>query len=356
VLVEEKLKETCERLMTGEIGLLVIQTAFLGDVVLLTALLRAVKKVFPKAELFALVIPSCAEVVEGWVDHILTIDKHHPDVKSNWRKLTAQVKYLNIGAALLPHRSARSGLFARDADIPIRIGFDRGGGTPFHTHHAAYLPWLYEGKRNLELLRLLTDVDDNGLPELRVPDGARAGVSKLHIEFGLKESEYAVMAPASVWMTKRWPVEHFRKLCEMLMSDYGLRVVVVGGSRDRELCAQVLTEPELNFAGRMNALEAATLMQGARLVVTGDTAPAHLATASGARQVIIFGSTAPRFGFLPPTPRARALGLDIWCRPCTDHGRERCPRSRRAPCLWQITPEAVISTAGDWLSGYAIKT
>jgi heptosyltransferase-2 len=90
-------------------------------------------------------------------------------------------------------------------------------------------------------------------------------------------------------------------------------------------------------------------MARARAFIGNDSAATHLATGVGARQLIIFGSTAPRFGFLPPVESARVLGLDIGCRPCTDHGRQACPRFASPRCLDQVSVEMVIKSIQDWL-------
>ncbi len=327
-----------------------IQTAFLGDVILLTGLLRVVRRAFPNAELGVVVIPACAEVVEGWADRVWVIDKQGSDSKTAWMSLQRQITESGYSVALLPHRSLRTARFAYDCDIPLRIGFDRGLGSVFHSIRVQYPSWEYEGRRNLALLSPIAKTEDIGLPQIHIPESAIQRVVSLMNDQGLERKRFVVVAPGAVWATKRWPVDSYCQLSQMLQDDYGLKTVSVGGPQDLDICQKVVGDPGHCFAGKLSPVESAALMQQASLVISGDTAPTHLATSVGARQIVIFGSTAPRLGFMPPSDNARAAGMDIWCRPCTNHGRKRCPRGGDPICLMKITPQAVLDAAKDWLN------
>lgn len=329
------------------------QTAFMGDVILLTGLLRAVKRAFPRAELIAVVLPECAELVSGWPDRTFTVAKHSDQAAQEWIQLYNDLHQIKFAAALIPHRSLRSARFIKSLEIPVRIGFTRGSGQWFHTHRVAYTQNLYEGARNLNLLRLLTQTDDSGLPELKIPTECLERANQVLHELSLGNKPFAVLAPGSIWKTKRWPIEHFRSLASTLRITYGLSSIVVGGKKDCELGATLAASGCYDLVGKLNLMETAALMKRAKIVISGDSAPAHLATAVGVNQSVIFGSTSPRLGFMPQTPSARALGLEMWCRPCTDHGRNSCPRSAEIPCLDQITPETVIEKLEDWLTNRA---
>ena len=330
--------------------LLVIQTAFLGDVVLLTPLLRAIRKALPLVRTSVVVQPEWSEVVAGWCDEIIPFAKKEAATRSqNWKELLEGLKRRQFDAALVPHRSLRSALTALKAGIPYRIGFKRGVGIWFHNIRVSYPRSLYEGRRNLALLEVLTDTDDGGFPELIIPDDDREFVAGRLRELGLDPFSFAVIAPASVWFTKSWPIRHYRDLVHRLKNEFQIAALVVGGRADAEICAPVAVAAKFNFAGQFSPLRTAALMAQSRFVISGDTAPAHLATAVGVRQLIIFGSTAPRFGFAPPTERARILGADIWCRPCTDHGRKRCPLGGSPRCLNEITVSMVVNSVRNWL-------
>jgi heptosyltransferase-2 len=348
----ERLDTLKEQLKKDGGKILVIQTAFLGDVVLLTALLVEIKKLFPLSRLYVVVIPECAGVLNGLVDEIIIFDKRKKEErKQRFKLLIDLIRAEKFALAFLPHRSLRSGWLAKAADIPIRIGFDRGPGRIFHTHKVHYIRSRYEGLRCLDLLSRIIQVDSDGLPVLKPTNENQENVNAVLLEKGLSEKHFVVYAPGSVWNTKAWPVQYYRQLSTLLHEQYGMQVIAVGGNADVDLCSQAVLRPELNLAGILSPLESSVLMSRARLVISGDTAPAHLATASGVNQLIIFGSTTPKFGFFPPTERARSMGVDLWCRPCTDHGRRNCPRGKSMPCLNRISPDDVIQSIGDWLAG-----
>jgi len=328
---------------------LVVQTAFLGDVVLATSLFKGLRQLFPKVEVASLTLPETEPVVKDWVDRSFLIDKRTA-TDADWQRLANEIKSARFDLVLTPHRSYRTGLLLKRCGIPIRIGFNRGGGAFFMTHRVQYDRFAYEGARNTMLLQVLApDSAFDPLPELPSDTAALDSARRTLVRLGLTEGDFVVLAPASVWTTKAWPTESYRELAQGLRDTYGIRSVIIGGPGDRDCGDAVALEPSLNLTGRLTPLEAAEVIRKSRLLVSGDSAPAHLATAVGACQVVIYGSTTQRYGFFPPTERARALGIDLWCRPCTDHGRKRCPQWGHLHCLRRITPQDVIETTAHWL-------
>jgi len=344
------IRQAVHRLQSGKGKLVVIQTAFLGDVILVTPLLRAIRQAFPDAKLSVVVIPECSKVLHSQVDEIIIFNKRDKRKrKDQWHELIARLRSESFDAALIPHRSLRSGLTALKAGIPCRIGFKRGPGYIFHTHRIAYPTGVYEGIRNLLLLDSLSPRKDNGLPLLYPTDEDVERAEKLLSGSGINKDEYAVLAPGSVWASKRWSIDYYKELRLRLESEFSLPVIAIGGEADREECSIVVSTPERNLAGMLSPLGSAVILKYARLLVSGDTAPAHICTAMSTRQIIIFGSTAPRFGFAPPVPTARIVQFPLWCRPCSNHGRNFCPNLGRYNCLKNIKPDMVIETAGDWI-------
>ena len=349
-LVNQELARLKERLEHEGGKILVIQTAFLGDVILLTSLLRVTRRMFPKITLSVLTIPQSGDVLNGMADEIIIFDKHsRENHNSNWRDLIGRLKRYHFDLALIPHRSFRSGLTAYKAGIPCRIGFSRGVGSIWHTHRVKYQYNLYEGRRNLKLLELFSQVNDNGLPELHpAPDDEKIVTGSLD-RAGLANGRFVIFAPGSIWKSKRWSEECYRALHEIIYKESDCAVVLIGGKDDAELCSRIASDSSLNFAGRLTPLQSAALARRALAMVSGDSAPAHIATSMGLKQIIIFGSTSPRFGFAPSIPQVKALGVDIWCRPCSDHGRNMCPRWGSYRCLKGITPSEVFTELHAWL-------
>ncbi|MBI4797129.1 MAG: lipopolysaccharide heptosyltransferase II [Deltaproteobacteria bacterium] len=148
---------------------------------------------------------------------------------------------------------------------------------------------------------------------------------------------FVVLHPGARWPTKLWPPASWARLADWLIGEKGLAVVITGSAADRHLAAQIIEhmhEKAWNLAGRTTLAELAGIMQKARLAITADTGPMHLAAALGTRVVAIFGPTAPgRTGPFGEGHRVVRLGLE--CSPCF---QRRCPEPR---CLTTLSPDAV---------------
>ncbi len=332
-------------------SLLVIQTAFIGDVLLVIPLLKAAKKFFPSARLSILVRPPGGNLLEPlpFLDEIIVYDKLGKDRGiSALIKLTHILKDKNFDAALLPHRSFRSGYIAWRAGIPLRVGFDKGGGRIFHQRKVPYRKNIHEIERNLYLLRNLGYKGDPPDPEVVCTEDDRQTVD--HLLKGTGTSPCIVLAPGSVWESKRWLPEYYTELGRKL-HNAGYAVLLIGGEQDRDLCAQIALQIGsgcLDLTGRTTLRQSVALLQRCDLLITNDSAPTHLGSAAGTRVLTLFGSTTPEFGFAPYGPKGRSLGIELDCRPCTDHGRHRCPE-KHFRCMRDLSPDRVFSEAMSML-------
>lgn len=210
------------------------------------------------------------------------------------------------------------------------------------THTVNYPVGVYEGLRNLTLLLGIPFSGDSAIPKLQISWNIIEKMNDWKQRWGLNHTPYFVIAPGSVWETKRWGTDKYRDLSQIAYHSRGWVTVVVGSSSERGLGDRIMADGSdvrvINSCGELSPLEVGALMEKAEVVVSGDTAAAHLATAVNVPQVIIYGSTAPRWGFFPFVSKAVAVGKDIWCRPCTDHGRHKCPLHQKPDCLESITP------------------
>jgi len=332
-------------------SILLIQTAFLGDVILLTPLIGALRKLYPNCRLSVITRTIWAGVISNIVDEIVTFDKDGESSKGETgQRLISTIKAKSFDLAIIPHRSYRSANMARKAGIKHRIGFRRGGGRQLHTIAVEYPIFAYEGDRNLRLLEPLTKIDFKVAPFLKPTPEDEAKVQTLLTDLGLEEEKYVVVAPGSVWKTKCWLGSNYRSLIGMIKDRHEIDTVLIGSQDDRKLCTTLALQPQYNLAGQLTLLQSAALIGRCKFVISGDSAPAHMATAMNCRQLIILGSTSPRFGFVPQGKNIRCTGLDIWCRPCTNHGRNKCPLAfHKLQCLTQLAPADIYNNVKDWL-------
>jgi heptosyltransferase-2 len=330
---------------------LLIQTAFLGDVVLTTPLVRALGEVLPDSEVTVLTLPSTSEVFKNnpHVAEIVTYDKKGSQRGiSEYLRMITEVKKRSFDAALVPHRSLRSALLPWQARIPVRVGFNTSSGYFFFNREVPHRPDSHESERVLELLTGLGLGVIKRPPELFPGEGDHHWAAQLLDEKG----SWVAIAPGSVWATKRWLPERFAALADRITGEFHCGVVFVGGEEDRFLCNSVSGEvrgKSLVTAGETSVLQSAALFSRCRLLISNDSAPVHLAAAMGTKVVDIYGPTVPGFGFYPYGEGHRIVEIEsLYCRPCSKHGPKRCPEGHFR-CMREITVDTVFDAVASML-------
>jgi heptosyltransferase-2 len=262
--------------------------------------------------------------------------------------LARDLRRRKFDLALIPHRSLRSAILARLAGIPRRIGSAASAGRWLLTDAVPFTWLMHDLERNLALLQPLK-------PDIRLrPDEsvfvARDDKATQTIDMRLREEGVAPqerlvgLHPGSVWATKRWLPERFAALARGLRAQ-GLRVVLVGGGSDRELCGRIARDGgALDWSGRTDLMELKALMGRMALFVTNDSGPMHMATGMGVPTLAIFGPTTRELGFFPYGAGHRVVEKDLACRPCSLHGTKTCPAGHFL-CMRLITSEEVLSNA-----------
>ncbi len=315
---------------------LVIQTAFLGDVVLTTPLLSALAAEHGPVDVVTTPIAGPLLETHPAVRTVIPYDKRGRD--RGWagvRSLARRLKAERYACAYLPHRSLRTAALALLARIPSRIGFS--GGWSFLYTEARPKPSV--GHESDRLLALANEAPGAYPPHLR-PTAADEQAAATLIE-----GAFIALAPGSIWGSKRWP--YYAELAAKLAEH--VAVVVVGGPDDVELGDAIVQavrpsgRQAVNACGRLTLRQSAALIGKAALLVTNDSAPLHLATAMGTPIVALFGPTVTEFGFGPLRAGDVALGVDpLQCRPCSSHGPPQCPLGHHR-CLRELTVAAVIA-------------
>jgi heptosyltransferase-2 len=326
---------------------LVIQTAFLGDVVLTTPLLTVLAQRWGRLDVVT--TPSAAPLLETHpaVRRVVPYDKHGRErgVAALWA-LARRLRAERYEAAYLPHRSLRTAVLARLAGIPQRVGF-RDGWPSLYTDARPRPAAGHEADRLLALadagaappapVSLGIGADDGALAETVLAEGAIA-------------TPFVALAPGSVWGSKRWP--YYGELAEAL-AERRVSIVAVGGSEDGGLgdaltvAARRRGGRAINACGRLPLRGAAALIARAAALVTNDSAPLHLAQAVGTPTIAVFGPTIPAFGFGPRGARDRALGVDgLPCRPCHRHGPPACPLGHHR-CMRELPVDTVLHALED---------
>lgn len=326
--------------------ILIIQTAFVGDVILSTPLIRTLRELFPDSFISFLLIPETKKILENnpYLNQILVYDKRKKKEVGSFLQIMTKIRERRFDLAVIPHRSLRSALLAYLSGIPQRIGFDKSTGAFLFTHKIIYPHNVHEVDRNLALLSSFSTHLTDTSPELFPSSEDFSYARRLLLDSGIREEDKIVgVAPGSVWTTKRWLPERFAQVSQLLMKEAGVKVVFLGSEDDRDLCKKIasLTKGKpVILAGRTDILQSAAIISFCTVVLSNDSAPVHIASAMKRPVVAIFGSTIPEFGFAPYGVDHLIIEKKMDCRPCGIHGRKKCPQ-KHFRCMKDITTEEV---------------
>lgn len=312
--------------------ILLIQTAFPGDVVLSLGAAETLHRAFPKAAIHYLVREGCETILEG-----------HPFIgrtwvwkKSSWTsfcKVVKSIRQEQYDAVIVFQRFARSGLLALMSGSTCVIGYAENPLSPFFQFRIPYfnrqtkMPAApHEWVRCCRLAALPWNIPESHFskPKLYPP------TSQVLSKWGLEPAQYVVCAPGSLWFTKRMPFAKWEELVRRISAAW--RIVFLGSREEHPLCESLAkvagVDRSLNLAGATRFLESAAIMEKAALSIVHDSAPLHLASAVNAPVCAIFGSTVPAFGFGPLSMVSFVAETPehLKCRPCGLHGHTRCPK------------------------------
>jgi heptosyltransferase II len=342
-----------EALMDKE-RILFIQTAFLGDAILALPAIQKLKGNYPGCVLDVLCIPDTAEVFQSSksVDNVLIIDKKgvHKSIFKTY-KFVKSIKSNSYTKIYSSHRSLRTSLIVLMLEVRETFGFDNS--VLFHTYKnlVKYELSKHEVQRNLDLVGF--EYDDESwriIPEISVSTEVKNKIESFVFEEKINEGFIAI-APGSVWRTKKYPADYFEIVIEELLKK-NYKVVLIGGKNDFNECENLSLKFKsvLNTAGKFSVIESIELLKYARLLISNDSAPTHMAMCVDLKTITIYCSTIPEFGFYPYNKKSISISFnDLKCKPCGIHGYQECP-IKTFDCGIKILPQHVINKTEEILS------
>ena len=344
---------------------LIVQTAFLGDALLSIPLLHASRA---EGEVHLVVRKGLGEFFRraDLADEIFEVEKGSAQ---SYADLSNRLRVHSYKQILTVHESFRTAWFIRGIRAEKKLGYRRWW-APFVLDEVHDRPMAWpESLRALALLRgeprWRERLDDwqqtagssrGGVsPQgelLNVPDWASLRVVQLSER---TRRSRAVLAPGSVWATKRWTEDGFVEVARTLLKANLVDEVIWSGSQDEaELCARLAERAGGTVvAGKLSIWQSAELMAESQLVICNDSGAQHLACVSDTPVVSIFGPTVLELGYRPWSNRAAVVeegqGTQrMSCRPCGKHGAQRCPLGTHA-CMKSVSPAAVFEAAKSLL-------
>ncbi len=325
-------------------NVLAVRFSSIGDVLLTTPLLRAIRLRHSDARVTVLTKPGYVPLLSHnpHVTQVLEAAPGRP-LRFLARRLRAE-RYTHL---LDLHDSLRSRLLR--AMVP-------GAWGRYPKHRLARAALIYTkrdyyrdrrpvAERYFDAARALDVTPDGQPPDFFLsPDSERDADTWL-ARSRLGQGRVIALAPGAAHATKRWPVEHWRWLAGRLL-EQDFSIAIVGGTDDVILGDALVNGAPgriANAAGRFGLQGTGALLRRAAALVSGDTGVMHMAVAVGTPVVALFGPTVRRFGFFPYTSRAEVIELGLPCRPCSSKGGPRCPLGHHR-CMADIAPDTVLAS------------
>jgi ADP-heptose:LPS heptosyltransferase len=306
--------------------ILIIQTAYVGDVILATSLIENLRTKFPTSQIDFLLKKGNESLLQNnpKLNQIYVFDKSKKLI--SLVNLIGRIRREHYDVLINLHRFASSGFITFLSGSKQKFGFSK---NPFSFCYTKVFPHeindgIHEVDRNQQLISSLGEFS---MMKPKLYPSSKDEQSVLQF----KKRDYVCMAPASVWFTKQMPEHKWIELIQLVKNRVS-QIYLIGGSSDYEMCEKIRVRSGIdlvvNISGKLSFLESAALMRDAKFNFVNDSGPLHLASAVNARVVAFFCSTTPKFGFGPLSDMAKIIEVkNLSCKPCGLHGYKECPKT-----------------------------
>ncbi|MDP3732673.1 MAG: lipopolysaccharide heptosyltransferase II [Candidatus Omnitrophota bacterium] len=332
--------------------ILIVRTDRIGDALLSTPVIKALRDSYPNAYIAAMVSPYAKDIVDGnpYLDGVIIYDKDGKH--KSWRrslKFSQNLKKKRFDLALVLHPTNRVHLVTFFAGIRRRIGYDRKLGFLLtdRIKHTKHLGQKHELEYALDLVRYLgIEPQDNALLMPIKPESER-WVEELFKEEGIEKADRLLaIHPGASCPSKIWPNKRFADVADRFIAKYSFKALVLAGPKDIKLAQNVITHmrhPAINLAGKTSVSQLASILKRCALFISNDSGPVHIAVAVATPVISIFGRaqaglSPKRWG--PLGTKDRILHKEAGCIECLAHN---CVKE--FACLKAITVDDVVKAA-----------
>lgn len=323
--------------------ILIIQTAFIGDVILATALIESVAKLHPNAQLDVLVRKGNQSLLANNpnISNILIWDKQKQK-NQNLFDIVKKVRASHYNAIINTQRFGATGLITALSGASIKSGFRKNPFSFTFTHKATHEigNGTHEVERNHQLIRFMN-------PGPAVKPKVYPNSTDYQVISQYQTKKYITISPQSVWFTKQFPPHKWISFIQEVSSE-NIAIYLLGGPSDKiknnDIQFAVKKKNVINLAGKLSFLQSAALMKNAHMNFVNDSGPLHLCSAVNAPVTAIFCSTTPEFGFTPLSEDSFVIESvnTPSCKPCGLHGHKECPK-KDFECAEEIEISQLIS-------------
>ncbi|MBL7899255.1 MAG: glycosyltransferase family 9 protein [Crocinitomicaceae bacterium] len=308
--------------------ILIIQTAFIGDVILATSAVETIKNSLPHCEIDFVLRKGNEELLaeNPHISRLIIWNKKNGKYRS-LIEVIKEIRKVKYDAVINFQRFASSGFMTWRSKSAVKCGYSNNPLSFFFTHKIKHdlKSGKHEIERNLDLLKTVLSDLILQKPKIFTSEKTKEKISALTFS-----KSYVVMAPSSVWFTKQLPENKWVELIQKQHFNY--TVYLIGAPGDKEMLERIKmssgNNQVENLAGKLSLTESAELIRNARMTYVNDSAPLHLASAMNAPVTAYFCSTVPEFGFGPLSEHSVIVQTDqkLSCRPCGLHGYKQCPK------------------------------
>lgn len=326
--------------------ILVLRFSSLGDILMTTAMVRALRRRFPHAQIDMVVREDFLDLIGENPNLDGKIGLPRGAGVAGLRQLLARLNRERYDVVYDAHRSLRTRFLMPLLEAGEKIYYEKH----YVTRSLALLlkfPKLTDRSRMLERfclpLEKLGVRYDGGGPELHL---AASVVEKVEAQLP-KAVRRTGVVPSAQWPGKRWPAERFREVVRGLVETTNDQILVFGGREDTfcdAICEGFPADRVINLQGKLTLAESCAAVSLCQSVIANDTGLMHAADALGIPTVLILGPTSAELGCLPHHPRSQVMEHDLWCRPCSKNGQAPCVRMKRY-CLERTSAEDVLHAA-----------
>jgi lipopolysaccharide heptosyltransferase II len=329
-------------------NILIIRLSSIGDIILTTPVIRAVKKQFPDARITFLIKKEFIDLVKynPNIDAILTVDKSKG--RHGLKELREQIKNEKYDWIIDLHKNLRSTYLKRGSGAVYKTKYPKLifkrtllvklGINLYKTIRPVYL-------RYFEAVKKAGITYDNLGTEVYYPaEDENIVREKLLLEGYENTSSIVVLCPGAKHATKQWLPERYIEVAKKLIAEKKFTICLAGGREEIQLCEDIknaVGQKIISLAGSLSLLQSAALLKMGKLCVVNDSGLMHLAQSQKTPVLAIFGSTTKELGFFPFEENSVVVEYPISCRPCSHIGREKCPKEH-FKCMKEIQVEDVM--------------
>lgn len=337
--------------------ILIVRTDRIGDVLLSTPVIKAVREACPNAHIAMVVSPYARDIVEGNpnLNEVIVYDK--AGAQKSWldsAKFSLALRKKHFDLAIILHPTNRVHLVTFFAGIPVRAGYNYKMGFLLtrKLKHSKHTGREHEVDYCLDVVRALgIDTSDKPL-YMPIKEESDDYVQKLLKENGVaKEDKLAAIHPAASCPSKIWPADRFAKVADALVEKYGFKIVIIAAEKDKEIVRRVknsMRHPAIDLSGKTTVSQLASLLKRCEIFISNDSGPVHISSAVGTPVIAIFGRNQAGLSPLrwgPVGKKDKFLHKEVGCVVCLAHN---CDKGFK--CLEAISVEEALEAVSDILA------